>query len=90
MIYRFVIVVLLTFACSVVFALETRKSNDVKKIAQPEEAVQRAINRINKRYQGRVLSARPVKVKQGPPRVRVKFLSKDGVIKILFVDPNED
>ena len=49
-------------------------------------AVERAISEVNKRYQGRVLSAQPI---DGGTRVRVKFLSKDGVIKTLVVDPGE-
>jgi hypothetical protein len=70
-------------------ALDSRKTGDARRIASPDEAVQRAVSHINKRYNGRVLSAQPVEG-SGGVRVRVKFLSKDGVIKVLVVDPNEN
>ncbi len=69
-------------------ALDTRKNGNSNRIAGPDDrAVQQAITHINKRYQGRVLSAAPVKGAQGKQRIRVKFLSQDGVVRILFFDP---
>lgn len=54
-----------------------------------DEAVQRALSKVNREHQGRVLSARPVSGSGGQVRVRVKFLSADGVIRTLVVDPGE-
>lgn len=65
----------------------SRNNADAGRGLSQAEAVQRALSKVNKRYQGRVLSARPI---EGGARVRVKFLSKDGVVKILVVDPTED
>ncbi|GJL82137.1 MAG: hypothetical protein DHS20C01_17710 [marine bacterium B5-7] len=68
-------------------ALDSRASSDKGTIADPDQAVHQAISYVNSRYKGRVLSAKPVTSKQGVTRIRVKFLSKDGVVKILFFDP---
>jgi hypothetical protein len=84
---RIILACLLILASAGADALDSRKSGDARRVAGPDEAVQRAVSRINERYQGRVLSAKPV---DGGPRVRVKFLTKDGVIRIIMVDPGED
>ncbi len=70
-------------------ALDSRKSGDASRIANPDEAVQRALSQISKQYNGRVLSAQPIE-SNGGIRVRIKFLSNDGVIKVLDVDPNKE
>ena len=56
--------------------------------ANADDAVQRAIAQVTRQYSGRVLSATPLPGSNGQTRVRVKFLSSDGVIKVIIVDPN--
>lgn len=67
-------------------AADSGKGRDGNRKRSADSAVERAVSEVNKRYQGRVLSAQPI---DGGARVRVKFISKDGVIKILVVDPGE-
>lgn len=70
------------------YALETRKAKSVNNVANRSEVVKRVVNSINEQGNGQVLSARAVKSQQGL-RVKVKFLSEDGVISIILVDPGE-
>jgi hypothetical protein len=86
---RFLLALALLAVIMPAAALDSNRTGDARRIASPDEAVRRAVSHINKRYDGRVLSAQPVEG-AGGFRVRVKFLSKDGVIKVLVVDPNED
>ncbi|KAA3622394.1 MAG: hypothetical protein DWQ08_12905 [Proteobacteria bacterium] len=87
---RVLLVLSLVAVSTVASALDSRKKGDATRIASPDEAVQRAVSQVNKLYQGRVLSARPMRGDKGDLRVRVKFLSKDGVIRIMVVDPVKD
>ena len=82
------ILLVLSLLCSAAaFGLDTRKSGKVNQVGGNGDVVQRAVNFINKKHKGQVLSAKPVQSSQGL-KVRVKFLSEDGVIKILFVTPD--
>lgn len=60
------------------------------RVTSSDEAVQRAVRLVNEQYQGRVLSAKVVEGGQGGWRVRVKFLSNDGVVRVLVVNPAGD
>ncbi len=84
------LVALLLLAVSVSGALGDSRKHRGKGDAGVDAAVQRAVSDVNKRYQGRVLSAQPVKSGGKGIKVRIKFLSKDGVIKTLLVEPGED
>ncbi len=85
---RVLIVLALIAAGAQAQALDSNGRGDNKRIASPDEAVERAVSQINKRYKGRVLSATPIKG-PGGYTVRVKILS-NGVIKVLTVDPGKD
>lgn len=87
---RILLALVLVAVSAAAAGLDARSQGDPRRIADPDEAVQRALTQIGKRYQGRVLSARPVESAQGGLRVRVKLLSKDGVIRIIVVDPAEE
>ena len=86
--FKFLLIPLLLLTFSNADALETRKGKDVNKVVKRSEVIKRVVKGINKKYKGQVLSAKPVRSKNGP-RVKVKFLTEDGVIRILLIDPRE-
>ena len=66
--------------------LDTRKGGQVNQVANKSDLVKKAVNSITKKHKGQVLSAKPVDSAQGL-RIKVKLLSDDGIIRILFVNP---
>lgn len=85
---RLLVVLALVAATMAAAPADSSRDRERHRGAGVDEAVQRAVSQINKRHQGRVLSAQPIDG-NGSVKVRVKFLSKDGVIKTFVVEPGD-